>query len=97
MSAEPFDAAEAERLTLSALALQEELLDEDAEVAAAVALAREAERRSRGRARFSSSMQDLWRYMADALERGDLEIVRGTAEAIEREIRAEFGRRSAME
>jgi len=92
----PFDAQEAERLTLSALALQEELLDEDAEVDAAVALAREAERRSRDRARFSSSMQGLWRYMAGALERGDMEIVRGSAEAIEREVRAEFERREKM-
>lgn len=91
------DPSEAERLTLSALALQEELLDADEEIRAVDALHREeAYRRGRDLARFHGDMIRLWEYLRDAQRRGDVELVRYAAEAIERETRAEFERRSTM-
>lgn len=94
---EPFDRAEVDRLVLGAAALMEELLDEGAEISRTHRLALAAQRRSHALERFHADQLRLWRYVVGALDRRDPELVRAAVEAVEKEIRAEFKRRSRME
>lgn len=94
MTGEHFDAHEAERLARNALTLGEELLDESAEIRRGDSLAREAAKRSRELSDYHARMIGMWEYLASAQHRGDMEIVRSTAQAIEKETRREFERRS---